>query len=167
MQSQSFNGEQPVNVTVSRPNGTVLYSNTKESSGDMVFSAGDTGSYKFCFHGQKFRNSGDNFVSIEIITENDTRLPVSSVMHSETVEGRSIRKIMSELTKIGHTMVNTEHLQRYMRSIEHRDEYLIMKASKTITILSALQTAILCLLSIFQIACVHVMFSRNRRQALV
>lgn len=153
--------EDRIHAVVRDAKQNILYNMDDTNSADMVFATINPGTHQFCF-ASKSNNDGGIYVSTEIITENDTRLPVSSVTQSESAEGRSLKVLSAHLTKLGHTLVNAEHLQRSIRAIEHREETLILKSSKNISIISFLQALVLCALSIFQILCVNTLFSRSR-----
>ncbi|KAI9744186.1 MAG: hypothetical protein M1818_002338 [Claussenomyces sp. TS43310] len=147
-------GSFDVDYVVIGPNEKVIMEGEKERQGDFVFTASETGEYRFCFNNEMSTFS-DKYVDFEIAVENEARASLPSKQGTSpeqtTALEESIFKLSGQLSTITRN-------QKYFRTRENRNFSTVRSTEKRIFNLSIIESLMMVCMALLQVFIVRFFF---------
>ncbi|KAH8654045.1 emp24/gp25L/p24 family/GOLD-domain-containing protein [Tricladium varicosporioides] len=152
-------GSFDVDYEVVGPNGNVIMDGEKERQGDFVFTATETGEYKFCFNNQ-MSTFAEKFVDFEIAVEHEQRasLPAKQGTSPEQTSAleESIFKLSGQLSTITRN-------QKYFRTRENRNFSTVRSTERRIFNFSVIESLMMVCMAGLQVFIVRFFFQGARK----
>jgi len=147
-------GSFDVDYEVVGPNEKVIMDGQKERQGDFVFTAGETGEYRFCFNNE-MSTFAEKFVDFEIAVENEQRASLPSKQGTSpeqtTALEESIFKLSGQLSTITRN-------QKYFRTRENRNFSTVRSTERRIFNLSIIESLMMICMAALQVFIVRFFF---------
>ncbi|MCJ1257646.1 hypothetical protein MMC24_005472 [Lignoscripta atroalba] len=152
-------GSFDVDYNVVGPNNKVIMENSKERQGDFVFTAQETGEYRFCFNNE-MSTFAEKMVDFEIAVENEarTQLPSKQGTSPEQTSAleESIFKLSGQLSTINRN-------QKYFRTRENRNFSTVRSTEKRIFNFSVVESGLMVCMAGLQVFIVRFFFQGARK----
>ncbi|KAF2746177.1 hypothetical protein M011DRAFT_459676 [Sporormia fimetaria CBS 119925] len=153
-------GSFDVDYQVVGPHDKVILDGTKERQGDFVFTATETGEYRFCFNNE-MSTFAEKVVDFEIAVENELRnaqLPAKQGSSPEQTSGlvESVIKLSSQLSTISRN-------QKYFRTRENRNMSTVRSTEGRILKFSFMEAAMIIAMAGLQVFIVRFFFQGARK----
>ncbi|TVY90026.1 Pre-mRNA-processing protein [Lachnellula willkommii] len=110
-------GSFDVDYEVVGPNDKIIMDGKKERQGDFVFTAGETGEYRFCFNNEMSTFS-EKFVDFEIAVENEQR---ASIPAKQGTSPEQTSALEESIFKLSGQLSTITRNQKYFRTRENRN----------------------------------------------
>ncbi|KAI9828434.1 MAG: hypothetical protein M1832_002862 [Thelocarpon impressellum] len=152
-------GSFDVDYAVTGPNEKIIMDGTKERQGDFVFTAQETGEFRFCFDNE-MSTFADKFVDFEIAVENEARaqLPSKKGTSPEQTSAleESIFKLSGQLSTINRN-------QKYFRTRENRNFSTVRSTERRIFNFSVIEGLMMVTMAGLQVFIVRFFFQGARK----
>lgn len=152
-------GSFDVDYTVVGPGDKVIMDSQKERQGDFVFTAKETGEYRFCFDND-MSTFAEKMVDFEIAVENETRaqLPSKQGTSPEQTSAleESIYKVSGQLSTINRN-------QKYFRTRENRNFSTVKSTETRIFNFSVVESGLMVCMAGLQVFIVRFFFQGARK----
>ncbi|PSS23307.1 hypothetical protein M430DRAFT_136103 [Amorphotheca resinae ATCC 22711] len=152
-------GSFDIDYEVVGPQDKVILDGQKERQGDFVFTAGETGEYRFCFNNE-MSTFAEKFVDFEIAVENEQRasLPAKQGTSPEQTSAleESIFKLSGQLSTITRN-------QKYFRTRENRNFSTVRSTERRIFNFSVIESLMMVCMAGLQVFIVRFFFQGARK----
>ncbi|CAG8956263.1 hypothetical protein HYFRA_00003643 [Hymenoscyphus fraxineus] len=152
-------GSFDVDYEVTGPGEKTIMAGAKERQGDFVFTALETGEYKFCFNNE-MSTFAEKYVDFEIAVENEARasLPAKQGTSPEQTSAleESIFKISGQLSTITRN-------QKYFRTRENRNFSTVRSTERRIFNFSVIESLMMVCMAGLQVFIVRFFFQGARK----
>jgi len=153
-------GSFDVDYEVVGPQDKVIMDGQKERQGDFVFTATETGEYRFCFNNQ-MSTFAEKFVDFEIAVENeqrDAQIPSKQGTSPEQTSAleESIFKLSGQLSTITRN-------QKYFRTRENRNFSTVRSTERRIFNFSVIESLMMVCMAGLQVFIVRFFFQGARK----
>ncbi|EME81597.1 uncharacterized protein MYCFIDRAFT_50439 [Pseudocercospora fijiensis CIRAD86] len=157
-------GEFDIDYTVYGPDKEpgrerVILDGQKERQGDYVFTATETGEYRFCFD-NSISTFSDKLVDFEIAVENEKRanLPQKAGATPEQLSG-----VEETILKLSGQVSTLTRQQKYFRTRENRNFSTVRSTEKRIFNMGMIETALMVAMAGLQVFVVKMFFTGGRK----
>ncbi|KAI4268605.1 MAG: hypothetical protein L6R38_007796 [Xanthoria sp. 2 TBL-2021] len=153
-------GSFDVDFSVVGPNEKTILEGTKERQGDYVFTAKESGEYRFCFNNE-MSTFAEKMVDFEISVENeskDAKLPSKQGTSPEQTSAleESILKVSRDLSTINRN-------QKYFRTRENRNMSTVKSTENRIFNFSVMESLLMISMAGLQVFIVRFFFQGARK----
>jgi len=152
-------GSFDIDYSVTGPGGKIVMDGEKERQGDFVFTATETGEYKFCFNNE-MSTFADKFVDFEIAVENEARVNLPSKQGTTPEQTTALEDSVLKLSGQLSTIVRN---QKYFRTRENRNFSTVRSTEKRIINFSLIQCGLIVAMGALQVFIVRFFFQGARK----
>jgi len=152
-------GSFDIDYEVIGPGDKIVMAEEKQRQGDFVFTATESGEYKFCFNNQ-MSTFAEKFVDFEIAVENEQRASIPSKQGTSpeqtTALEESIFKLSGQLSTITRN-------QKYFRTRENRNFSTVRSTERRIFNFSVIESLMMVCMAGLQVFIVRFFFQGARK----
>ncbi|KAM3417569.1 putative membrane protein C17A5.08 [Cercospora zeina] len=137
----------------------IVLDGQKERQGDYVFTATETGEYRFCFD-NSISTFSDKVVDFEIAVENEPRanLPQKAGASPDQLSG-----VEETILKLSGQVSTLTRQQKYFRTRENRNFSTVRSTEKRIFNMNIMETAFMIAMAGLQVFIVKMFFTGGRK----
>ncbi|KAI5365283.1 Putative transmembrane emp24 domain-containing protein [Septoria linicola] len=137
----------------------IILDGQKERQGDYVFTATETGEYRFCFD-NSMSTFADKVVDFEIAVENEARanLPQKAGASVEQLSG-----VEETILKLSGQVSTLTRQQKYFRTRENRNFSTVRSTEKRIFNMNIMETVFMIAMAGLQVFIVKMFFTGGRK----
>ncbi|KAE8449630.1 hypothetical protein EG329_007960 [Mollisiaceae sp. DMI_Dod_QoI] len=152
-------GSFDVDYEVVGPGDKIILDGQKERQGDFVFTASETGEYRFCFNNQ-MSTFAEKFVDFEIAVENEERASIPSKQGTSPEQTSALEESIFKLS--GQLSTITRN-QKYFRTRENRNFSTVRSTERRIFNFSVIESLMMVCMAGLQVFIVRFFFQGARK----
>ncbi|TVY50849.1 putative membrane protein [Lachnellula cervina] len=152
-------GSFDVDYEVVGPNDKIIMDGRKERQGDFVFTAGETGEYRFCFNNEMSTFS-EKFVDFEIAVENEER---ASIPAKQGTSPEQTSALEESIFKLSGQLSTITRNQKYFRTRENRNFSTVRSTERRIFNFSVIESLMMVCMAGLQVFIVRFFFQGARK----
>ncbi|RDW88257.1 endosomal cargo receptor (Erp3) [Coleophoma cylindrospora] len=149
-----------VDYEVTGPQQKVILDGAKERQGDFVFTALDSGEYKFCFNNE-MSTFAEKFVDFEIAVENEAARASLPAKQGTTPEQTSA--LEESIFKLSGQLSTITRNQKYFRTRENRNFSTVRSTERRIFNFSIIESLMMICMAGLQVFIVRFFFQGARK----
>ncbi|KAG9236554.1 emp24/gp25L/p24 family/GOLD-domain-containing protein [Amylocarpus encephaloides] len=152
-------GSFDVDYEVVGPNDKPVMDGEKERQGDFVFTATETGEYRFCFNNQ-MSTFAEKFVDFEIAVENEAR---ASIPAKQGTSPEQTSALEESIFKLSGQLSTITRNQKYFRTRENRNFSTVRSTERRIFNFSVIESLMMVCMAGLQVFIVRFFFQGARK----
>ncbi|KAH8805930.1 emp24/gp25L/p24 family/GOLD-domain-containing protein [Xylogone sp. PMI_703] len=152
-------GSFDVDYEVVGPQDKVILNGEKERGGDYVFTATETGEYRFCFDNQ-MSTFAEKFVDFEIAVENEER---ASIPAKQGTTPEQTSALEESIFKLSGQLSTITRNQKYFRTRENRNFSTVRSTERRILNFSIIESLMMVCMAGLQVFIVRFFFQGARK----
>ncbi|KAF9105991.1 hypothetical protein BGX27_009363 [Mortierella sp. AM989] len=155
-------GSFDIDVDVKDPTEKKILSLEKERQGDYVFTANVVGEYSFCFSND-MSTFAEKVLDFEISVEHEKRSAEAGQDEKGTGPQAQALAMDESLFRLGHELSQIDRKQKYFKTRENRNFDTVISTDSRIYWFSLTESALIVLMSGFQVFIVRTFFSGGKK----
>ncbi|MCJ1343442.1 hypothetical protein MMC31_001635 [Peltigera leucophlebia] len=155
-------GSFDVDYSVIGPGDKVIMSSEKERQGDFVFTAKETGEYRFCFDND-MSTFAEKLVDFEIAVENEARAELPSKKGTSPEQTSALEE---SIYKVSGQLSTINRMQKYFRTRENRNFSTVKSTESRIFNFSVVESGLMVCMAGLQVFIVRFFFQGARKGRL-
>ncbi|KAI9880924.1 MAG: hypothetical protein M1830_009992 [Pleopsidium flavum] len=152
-------GSFDVDYSVVGPNEKVIMEGPKERQGDFVFTAGESGEYRFCFNNE-MSTFAEKMVDFEIAVENEQRAQLPSKQGTSPEQTSALEE---SIFKLSGQLSTINRNQKYFRTRENRNFSTVRSTERRIFNFSVIESLMMVTMAGLQVFIVRFFFQGARK----
>ncbi|KAG9246425.1 emp24/gp25L/p24 family/GOLD-domain-containing protein [Calycina marina] len=152
-------GSFDIDYEVVGPQDKIIMNGEKERQGDFVFTATDTGEYRFCFN-NAMSTFADKFIDFEIAVENEQRAQIPAKQGTSPEQTSALEESIFKLS--GQLSTITRN-QKYFRTRENRNFSTVRSTERRIFNFSVIESLMMVAMACLQVFIVRFFFQGARK----
>ncbi|PMD21566.1 endosomal cargo receptor [Hyaloscypha hepaticicola] len=152
-------GSFDVDYEVGGPGDKIIMDGKKERQGDFVFTASETGEYRFCFNNE-MSTFAEKFVDFEIAVENEQRASIPSKQGTSPEQTSALEESIFKISGLLSTITRN---QKYFRTRENRNFSTVRSTERRIFNFSVMESLMMVCMAGLQVFIVRFFFQGARK----
>lgn len=141
----------------------IILDGSRERQGDYVFTAQETGEYRFCFD-NSISTFADKMIDFEITVENEVRS--AAIPSKQGSAPEQVSKLEESVLKLSGQLSTVTRQQKYFRTRENRNFSTVRSTESRIFNFSLLESAMIVAMAGLQVFVVRMFFQGGRKGML-
>ncbi|KAK5087846.1 hypothetical protein LTS08_008381 [Lithohypha guttulata] len=153
-------GSFDIDYTVTNPQGRDVLAGQKERQGDYVFTAKETGEYKFCFSNE-MSSFAEKMVDFEISVEDEVKH--AQIPTKSGADNAKTQELEDSIFKVSGQLSTISRMQKYFRTRENRNFSTVKSTEQRIFNFSLIEVLMMVAMAALQVFVVRFFFQGARK----